>query len=92
VRAKPINDGEVSILSFGSDGQHLTVTDEQTRAFVFDKVLPMAATQNSVYAELSGLVQSAVDGNKVSLFAYGQTSSGKTHTVRTLFSRYLLRY
>jgi kinesin family protein C1 len=37
--------------------------------------------QADVFAEVSQLVQSALDGYKVCLFSYGQTGAGKTHTM-----------
>lgn len=49
--------------------------------FEFDRVFHSKAAQTDVYAEVQGLVQSALDGYNVCVFAYGQTSSGKTHTM-----------
>ena len=50
--------------------------------FGFDKVFPPATNQETVFAEVDGLVQSSLDGYKVCIFAYGQTGSGKTHTMQ----------
>jgi hypothetical protein len=38
-----------------------------------------------LFSDVQPLVQSALDGYNVSIFAYGQTHSGKTHTMVTLF-------
>lgn len=38
-------------------------------------------TQEVVFDEVRGLVQSVVDGYNITIFAYGQTGSGKTYTM-----------
>lgn len=50
--------------------------------FGFDKVFPERSSQLQIFNEVSSLVQSAIDGYRCCIFAYGQTGTGKTHTMQ----------
>lgn len=49
-------------------------------SFSFDAVF-LPSKQADVFNDCRDLIQSALDGHNVTLFAYGQTSAGKTHTL-----------
>ncbi|XP_053482441.1 kinesin heavy chain [Ictalurus furcatus] len=52
------------------------------KPYVFDRVLPPNTTQELVYdACAKQIVKDVLDGYNGTIFAYGQTSSGKTHTM-----------
>jgi kinesin family member C1 len=49
--------------------------------FTFNRTFDPKANQQAIFDEISGLVQSALDGFNVCVFAYGQTGAGKTYTM-----------
>ena len=52
--------------------------------YVLDRVFPGDTTQSAVYDEtLRDTVSDVVQGFNGSIFAYGQTGAGKTHTMVT---------
>ncbi|KAG8510429.1 Kinesin heavy chain isoform 5C, partial [Galemys pyrenaicus] len=54
----------------------------QGKPYVFDRVLPPSTTQEQVYnACAKQIVKDVLEGYNGTIFAYGQTSSGKTHTM-----------
>ncbi|XP_061749555.1 kinesin heavy chain-like [Nerophis ophidion] len=54
----------------------------QGRSYVFDQVFPTNATQEQVYNTCAKqIVKDVLGGYNGTIFAYGQTSSGKTHTM-----------
>ena len=55
----------------------------RNRRFTFDRVLPPACTQEEVYdiCGVDSLVDGCFSGYNSTIFAYGQTSSGKTFTM-----------
>ncbi|XP_058451537.1 kinesin-like protein KIF21B isoform X5 [Malaya genurostris] len=58
------------------------------KAFTFDYVFDVTATQVSVYAScVEKLVEGALKGYNATVLAYGQTGSGKTYTMGTGFER-----
>ena len=47
----------------------------------FDQVYLPEHSQADVFKEIKPFVQTALDGMNVCIFAYGQTGTGKTHTM-----------
>jgi len=69
-------DVELKERATGSTGQHLT------KKFTFDRVFSPAADQIEVYQEVvAPVVKEALQGYNCTVFAYGQTGTGKTFTM-----------
>ncbi|XP_024612032.1 kinesin heavy chain [Neophocaena asiaeorientalis asiaeorientalis] len=83
-RFRPLNEAEILrgdkfIPKFKGDE---TVVIGQGKPYVFDRVLPPTTTQEQVYnACAKQIVKDVLEGYNGTIFAYGQTSSGKTHTM-----------
>ncbi|XP_075789463.1 kinesin heavy chain isoform X1 [Pelodiscus sinensis] len=83
-RFRPLNEAEILrgdkfIPKFKGEE---TVVIGQAKPYVFDRVLPPNTTQEQVYnACAKQIVKDVLEGYNGTIFAYGQTSSGKTHTM-----------
>lgn len=49
--------------------------------FKYDRVFTPNATQTEVYSEMEEIVLGALDGYNICVMAFGQSGSGKTHTI-----------
>lgn len=85
-RFRPLNDSEEKagskfIVKFpsGPDDNCISIGG---KVYLFDKVFKPNATQEKVYNEAAkSIVSDVLAGYNGTIFAYGQTSSGKTHTM-----------
>nr|CAG8543609.1 6662_t:CDS:10 [Entrophospora candida] len=72
-----------SVVTASSENQ-IIVESEKRLVFNFDYVLGPETTQQEVYVNaVENLVEKFLEGYNVTILAYGQTSSGKTHTMGT---------
>ncbi|KAK2917397.1 hypothetical protein Q8A73_004143 [Channa argus] len=82
-RFRPLNEAEITrgdkyIPKF-KDDDTVVITG---KPYVFDRVLPPNTTQEHVYDQCAKqIVKDVLGGYNGTIFAYGQTSSGKTHTM-----------
>ncbi|ERE91188.1 centromere-associated protein E isoform X1 [Cricetulus griseus] len=86
VRVRPLNVREEEL---GEDAHVYWKTDKNTiyqsdggKSFNFDRVFHSNETTKNVYEEIAvPIINSAIQGYNGTIFAYGQTASGKTHTM-----------
>lgn len=87
VRVRPYQEKEPpSTFILSLDQQAITVRDperdkDQDINFTFDHIFPVKALQEEVFQTIGQpIVNAAFEGINGTIFAYGQTSSGKTYT------------
>ncbi|KII69422.1 Kinesin heavy chain [Thelohanellus kitauei] len=86
-RFRPQNDSEIrnggiESASIQPDGKVIA----ENRIFVFDNVFPQTTEQITIYeTSAKPLVSDLLNGYNATIFAYGQTSSGKTFTMEGVF-------
>ena len=91
VRVRPMNERERNKQStniVGTDIPNLQITlanpleTETSKVFSYDAVFAMDSLQQSLYEQSAfSLVESVIEGYNGTIFAYGQTGCGKTHTM-----------
>lgn len=70
------------ISSFDSSGKSVTIDGQRKAAFTFDRVFGPDSIQEELYNYAAKpVVEDVLKGYNGTIFAYGQTSSGKTHTM-----------
>ncbi|TPX50206.1 hypothetical protein SeLEV6574_g01038 [Synchytrium endobioticum] len=82
VRVRPPHGNESLQFSFEKDGAQQAIVAADSRKWNFDYVFNPLDGQKAVFDEaVSKVVESALCGFSGTVFAYGATSSGKTHTI-----------
>ncbi|KAK1174946.1 centromere-associated protein E-like [Acipenser oxyrinchus oxyrinchus] len=77
-----IQDAEEAVPLYWKTDKHAVCQVDGTKSFNFDRVFNTDETTDKVYQDVAQpLVVSAVNGYNGTIFAYGQTSSGKTFTM-----------
>ncbi|CAK61968.1 unnamed protein product (macronuclear) [Paramecium tetraurelia] len=93
VRARPLSSKEIEegrkrIVDVDTSRKEINIqnikgdNNEAQRTFVFDEVFDLNSQQEQVYNNTAlPIVESVMDGYNGTVFAYGQTGTGKTHTM-----------
>jgi len=77
LNAKERSNGDVEAVRVIDD---MTIEVPRAGVYSFDGVFA-PGSQEDVFEDCRDLVESAVDGHNVTIFAYGQTGAGKTYTM-----------
>ena len=86
-RFRPLNSSEEKIgskisVKFPTGDQQDETCIMGGKCYVFDRVFKPDSTQEQIYtATAKEIVEDVLCGYNGTIFAYGQTSSGKTHTM-----------
>ncbi|KAL2780686.1 centromere-associated protein E isoform 1 precursor [Daubentonia madagascariensis] len=86
VRVRPLNSreealGETAQVYWKTDNNAIYQVDG-SKSFNFDRVFHSNETTKNVYEEIAApIINSAIQGYNGTIFAYGQTASGKTYTM-----------
>ncbi|ETW02666.1 hypothetical protein, variant [Aphanomyces invadans] len=94
IRVRPLNEREIkakdaNVLRCVASLNAISITDRngtplpgQTSAFQYDHIFDEGVPTSTIYGEVAKrIVHSTLKGINGTIFAYGQTSSGKTHTM-----------
>ncbi|WIA12242.1 hypothetical protein OEZ85_012308 [Tetradesmus obliquus] len=93
VRCRPLNerekaDGRTRIVDMDRKSGQVVLRNSKAdatdppKSFTFDSVFDWESTQKEVYeSTAAGIVNSTLEGYNGTIFAYGQTGTGKTHTM-----------
>ncbi|XP_019187796.1 PREDICTED: kinesin-like protein KIN-7O isoform X2 [Ipomoea nil] len=83
VRARPLSPEEAKTSPWRISDNSIFFSNPPSAKFDFDKIFGEECKTVDVYnARTKDIVSAAVQGFNGTVFAYGQTSSGKTHTMR----------
>jgi hypothetical protein len=88
VRPSSESEGKVVVTAGEKEGSSLCVQATTSQGCIstvsectFDRVFMGLATQEDVFAAVEPSVQACLEGYNATVFAYGQTGTGKTHTL-----------
>ncbi|KAF6168997.1 hypothetical protein GIB67_038494 [Kingdonia uniflora] len=81
-----VNCRDVYLTEFASENDYLRLKRLRGRHFTFDASFPDSTTQHEVYSTTTAeLVEGVLQGKNGSVFCYGATGAGKTHTMLGTF-------
>ena len=85
VRCRPLKQSELDLgancLDISKDQKTITLNNSES-VYTYDKIFPAETDQKTIFTEIGlPLVKKFLSGYNSTIFAYGQTGTGKTHTI-----------
>ena len=85
VRCRPLKESELELgancLDISKDQKTITLNNSDS-VYTYDKIFPAETDQKTIFTEIGlTLVKKFLSGYNSTIFAYGQTGTGKTHTI-----------
>ena len=84
-RIRPVAESErthkIAVTAASATTVTLNYGHRPETSHVFDRVLGPGSTQDEVFSSVEPFLDAAFDGLNLSVFMYGQTGTGKTHTM-----------
>ena len=85
VRCRPLKESELELgancLDISKDQKTITLNNSES-VYTYDKIFPAETDQKTIFTEIGlPLVKKFLSGYNSTIFAYGQTGTGKTHTI-----------
>ena len=85
VRCRPLNQRELEVgancIDISKDKKSITLKNYDNN-YIYDKIFPAETDQKTIFNEIGlPLVKKFLSGYNSTIFAYGQTGTGKTHTI-----------
>ena len=85
IRCRPLNSRELEInancIEISKDKTSITLKNNEHN-YIYDKIFPAETDQETIFKEIGlPLLKKFLSGYNSTIFAYGQTGTGKTHTI-----------
>ena len=86
VRCRPLNSRELELnancIEISKDQKSIKLKNNNERNYAYDKIFSSETDQKTIFNEIGlPLVKKFLAGYNSTIFAYGQTGAGKTHTI-----------
>lgn len=83
VRIRPAIESDTDQVAIEQEGENGIIAKKHSDKFSFERVYGQKTSNQDIFDEtVKPLLERALKGYNICIFTYGQTSSGKTHTMK----------